>query len=76
MNVNTLQLRLHLNICLRCHTLPVQSSSWEMRGERALPCCLHGDEQPEVVQMTIAIPVSLLNDKAYSKVALRLAMER
>jgi hypothetical protein len=74
MNSENKRLHLYLKICLRCHTLPVQYSSWEAGGDMELPyCVLHDGEKPEMVRMSIAIPISLLRDEAYSKVALRIA---
>jgi transcription elongation factor Elf1 len=75
MNPDTKQLHLYLSICLRCQTLPVKTSSWQAGGDPALPYCLICGEEVEVMRMSIAIPVSLLNDKAYSGLALRGATE-
>lgn len=53
----------------------MKTSSWQAGGDSALPYCLVCGEEVEVMQMSIAIPVSLLNDKAYSGLALRGVVE-
>lgn len=75
MNSENTHLHLHLNICLRCHTLPVKFSSWHAEGPVMVPYCLRCGKEVEVLHMSIDIPVSLLNDQAYSEFALRLPIE-
>jgi hypothetical protein len=78
MNATNPQLQLHLSICLRCHALPVKNLSWEPTGHTVSQYCRFCQTQgkeSEMIYMNIAIPVSLLNDQAYSEVALHLAMD-
>jgi hypothetical protein len=74
MNPDNKQLHLYLNICLKCHTMPVKYSSWEAGGDVALPYCLICGKEVEVIRMNLSIPVSLLHDKVYSELALRMSM--
>jgi hypothetical protein len=62
---------LYLNICLRCQSLPVKHSSWSAEGAAALPYCVMCGKQRETIRMAITIPVSLLNNEAYSEWALQ-----
>jgi transcription elongation factor Elf1 len=58
-------IQLHMNICLRCHTQPVKSSSWCAGGDTARTLCFTCDTP--LIHMDMRIPALLLRDETYSE---------